>query len=70
MFWIGLIIGAVIAVAALVGYAWLACWVTFRSWETFNSMVDVISDATENRKSEVCVYHNDELLNVAIFEEL
>ena len=69
MFWIGLIVGGFIATIAFAGLMFVSCWHTFGSWDTFNSMVDVVVAANENRESEVRVYHDGECLDVAVFEE-
>lgn len=70
MFWIGMIIGIIIASIVIGGYIGYVCWRTYGTWNTFESMVDVTLAATNNRESEVRVYHDGELLDVAVFEEL
>ena len=70
MFWIGLIVGIIIATIVFVGLMFVSCKVAYGSWDTFNSMVDVVVAAGENRESEVRVYHDGECLDVvAVFEE-
>ena len=70
MFWIGMIVGIIIATFVIVGYVVYCCWRTFGSLDTFESMVDVVTTANENRESEVRVYHYGEILDVAVFEEM
>lgn len=70
MFWIGMIVGIIIATFVIVGCIAYACKVIYGSWDTFDSMVDVIVSASENRESEVRVYHDGEILDVAVFEEM
>ena len=70
MFWIGMIVGIIIATFVIVGFEAFACKATYGSWDTFDSMVDVVIAASENRESEVRVYHDGEILDVAVFEEM
>ena len=70
MFWIGMIVGIIIATFVIVGLLFVGCAATYGSWDTFNSMVDVVVSASENRESEVRVYHDGEILDVAVFEEM
>ena len=70
MFWIGMIVGIIIATFVIVGFVAFACKAIYGSWDTFYSMVDVIVSASENRESEVRVYHDGEILDVAVFEEM
>ena len=70
MFWIGLIVGILIATIAIGGYLFYGCWKTYGTWDTFVAMCNVTQAATENRESEVRVYHDGEILDVAIFEEM
>lgn len=70
MFWIGMIVGIIIATFVIVGFGALCCKEIYGSWDTFGSMVDVIVSASENRESEVRVYHDGEILDVAVFEEM
>jgi H+/gluconate symporter-like permease len=70
MFWIGLIVGIIIAIIASVGFAAYCCKKVYGDRKTFMSMVDVTRVAAENRESEVQVYHDGELLKIAFFEEL
>ena len=69
MFWIGLIVGIIITTIVIFGLLAFSCYVTYGSMDTFESMVDVVIAANENRESEVRVYHDGEILDVAIFEE-
>lgn len=71
MFWIGLIIGMIIAAIAIVGFIAFCCKVTYGTKETFDSMVDVVITAGENRESVVKVFHDGEELDAyAVFEEM
>lgn len=70
MFWIGMIVGIIIATFVIVGLIAYACKAIYGSWDTFDSMVDVVVAASENRESEVRVYHDGEILDVAVFEEM
>ena len=70
MFWIGMIVGIIIATFVIVGYIAYACWKVYGSWNTFEDMCHVTAAANENRESEVRVYHNGEILDVAVFEEM
>lgn len=70
MFWIGMIVGIIIATIVIVGFEAYCCYKMYGSWDTFDSMVDVVVAANENRESEVRVYHNGEILDVAVFEEM
>ena len=70
MFWIGMIVGIIIATIVIVGFIAYACWVVYGSWNTFEDMCYVTMAASENRESEVRVYHDGEILDVAVFEEM
>lgn len=70
MFWIGMIVGIIIATFVIVGLIFVSCKAIYGSWDTFNSMVDVTVAASDNRESEVRVYHDGEILDVAVFEEM
>ena len=69
MFWIGMIVGAIIwtliCIAILV-YCCKSCGV---SRAEFNSMVDTVSEAVENRASEIQVWHDGMLIDVTYLEE-
>ena len=69
MFWIGLIVGVIITVIAYV--VWMAYCVknVCGSRYVFRDFVDVVEAAHKNRKSDIRVYHNGELLDVVFFEE-
>ena len=70
MFWIGMIVGIIIATFVIVGLIAYACKEIYGSWDTFDSTVDVVVAASDNRESEVRVYHDGEILDVAVFEEM
>lgn len=70
MFWIGMIVGIIIATIVIVGFIAYACWKVYGSWNTFEDMCYVTAAASENRESEVRVYHDGEILDVAVFEEM
>lgn len=68
-FVLGMFIGIVIASVAIIGYIAYACMKVYGSWETFEDMCYVTEAASNNRESEVRVYHDGEILEVAVFEE-
>ena len=70
MFWIGMIVGMVIATITIASYIVYSCHRVYGDMDTFLSMCDVTMAASENRESEVRVYHDGEVLDVAVFEEL
>ena len=68
MFWIGLIVGMIIATIVIAGLLVYACSCVYGTMETFKSMVDVTVTAAMNPVSEVKVYHDGEELEAsAIF---
>lgn len=69
MFWIGFIVGFIIALAAAATLLWYCCWKTYGTVDTFNAMVNVTQIAANNRESRVEVWHDGECLDMAIFEE-
>lgn len=69
MFWIGMIIGAIIGYLALwVHVAW-ACKSFGVSYAEFNSIADTIGEAVTNRESEIQVWHDGRLIDVTYLEE-
>ena len=70
MFWIGMIVGIIIAAIVIVGYIAYACMKVYGDVDTFVDMCYVTKTASENRESEVRVYHDGEILDVAVFEEM
>ena len=70
MFWIGMIVGIIIATIVIVGYLAYACMKVYGDVDTFVDMCYVTKTASENRESEVRVYHDGEILDVAVFEEM
>ena len=70
MFWIGMIVGIIIATIVIVGYIAYACMKVYGDVDTFVDMCYVTKTASENRESEVRVYHDGEILDVAVFEEM
>ena len=69
MFWIGTFVGMMFASIVLIGFMLFCCWKTYGDVDTFMDMVDVVVAANENRESEVRVYHDGDILEVAVFEE-
>lgn len=69
MLWIGIAIGFVVGIVLVSAYLFVCCAATYGSYDTFKSMVDVTTAATENRESVVQVYHDGEVLETAIFPE-
>ena len=70
MFWIGMIVGIIIATIVIVGFIAYACMKVYGDVDTFVDMCCVTKTASENRESEVRVYHDGEILDVAVFEEM
>ena len=70
MFWIGMLVGGIIATIAIVGFIAICCRKVYDTWDTFESMVEVVSAASDNRESVVVAYHDGEALTHATFEEL
>ena len=70
MFWIGMLVGIVIATIAVAGLLVYCCCKVYGSWDTFTGTCDVIKAASENRESVVVAYHEGEVLTHATFEEL
>lgn len=70
MFWIGMLVGGIIATIAIVGLLAYCCWKVYGTWDTFVGACDVIKAATENRESVIVAYHEGEVLTHATFEEL
>lgn len=68
MFWIGFIIGAIVATIAIVGYIAYCCAVTYGDMDTFMSMSYAIQSAANNRRSDVFVMHDGEVINKTVFE--
>lgn len=70
MIWIGMLIGIVIGIIAAAGLMVYCCWKVYGTWDTFESVVNVVGAASENRESVVVAYHEGEVLTHATFEEL
>lgn len=70
MFWIGLLVGVIIATIAIAGWLVYGCWKVYGTWDAFESTCNIVTAATENRESEVLVYHNGEVIACEIYEEL
>ena len=69
MFWIGMIVGIVIAI--LIGaavFAW-ALWTTKTSLTEFGEMNRVIGDALYNRKAYLQAFTDEEVLSTVVLEE-
>ena len=69
MFWIGMIVGIVFCVTVLFGMYLYVTRVRFKSPDEYWDTIGAIYDCTANRESELQVLHNDQLLNVVVFEE-
>jgi hypothetical protein len=69
MLWLGIAIGFVVGIALCVAVLAVCCKIIYGSRDTFESMVDVVVAAAENRESVVQVYHDGEVLEEAVFPE-
>ena len=69
MFWIGLIAGGIIGFAAAIGYSISLAVKECGSIDKAADVGHLISEANENRRSTICAYHDDKLLNYVVFEE-
>lgn len=70
MFWIGLIVGIVIATIAIGAWLLWGCYKTYGTFDTFVQMCEVTQAASENREAIVTVTHDGEILETAVFEEM
>lgn len=69
MFWIGLIVGVVIGLVALVVLFLWSLHVNKMDLCDYVEFCYVLGDAVENRESSMQVWHDGELINEMIFEE-
>ena len=69
MFWIGLIVGILISVVAVIAIIKWSFWVTKVDREEFDDYIEVLGAAIWNRESTLQVYHDGELLNEVTFKE-
>ena len=69
MFWIGMIVGAILTIAIAVGYVAYCCKVVGVTRHEFDEMSELIGDALVNRESEVEVWHDDVLIGKVVLEE-
>lgn len=69
MFVKGFITGFGIASFVLIGTLVVACKITYGNMETFSSMVDVVTTASNNRECSVAVLKEDYILEEAVFKE-
>jgi FtsZ-interacting cell division protein ZipA len=69
MFWIGLIVGVLIAAVALIAIIAWTFWATKMDLDEYRGYLDVVSAALNNRESTLQVYHNGELLDEVTFVE-
>ena len=69
MFWIGFIVGILVFNVLSIAFFMYCCAVTHTSVDDFKNLVEANSTALVNRESRIEVYHNDECLFDAVFEE-
>lgn len=70
MFIIGMIVGIVITLAAVVGYF---AWCMYEAGASLDNIIeigDAAMQALANRESKLQVWHEDECLYEAVFEEI
>lgn len=70
MFWIGLIIGIIVGIIGIMVVSTRYVVNLYGSWEAFDKGTDLLEVATNNRESVMRVYHDGEVLDEVIFEEL
>jgi hypothetical protein len=70
MFWIGLIVGVVLANAALIALFVFVVNHDFKSWDEYWNVVEVVTTATDNRECGLYVQHEGEIIDGVILEEL
>lgn len=68
MFWIGLLVGLTVGVVGLAVISIMYCDRRYGSWEDFLNGTDLVELAVDNRKSELLVIHDGELLDKVVFE--
>lgn len=69
MFIIGMIVGIVITLAAVIGYFAWCCHEAGASYDDLVMLGEAGLAAFGNRESEIQVWHNNECLYEALFEE-
>lgn len=69
MFWLGLIVGMVVAVIALVVWLTVNIKKYFNTTEEYWNVIDVVYDATQNRESQLQLLKDGEIINEVTLEE-
>lgn len=69
MFWIGMIVGIVLGIAALFVIALLHCTYTCGSWQKWSEACGLLDCALDNRESIIVAYHEGEILDEVRFPE-
>ena len=69
MFWIGLIVGIIIAAVLPFGYLMWCMYCTGTSFREFGAMTMCNAYAVTNRESAVQVWHDGELIDEVVLEE-
>ena len=69
MFWIGLIVGAIITISIAFGWIAVCCKIVGVTKDEFCNAQDTIATALVNRESEMVITHDGEVIASCIFEE-
>jgi len=69
MFWIGLIVGIIVALVLLLAITVWCCHVTKVDYHEFCDMRDAVTEAIWNRESMIEVTHNGEVLSTVTLVE-
>ena len=69
MFWLGLIVGIIIGAVGMTAVSLVYCSKRYGSMEDFVDGVNAMGVAADNRSSQLQVWHGDELLDIAYFNE-
>lgn len=69
MFWIGMIVGAIITLVAVIGYFVWVCRDANANFDDLVRIGEAGRQACHNRESTLQVWHEDECLFETVFEE-